>query len=91
LSFDPELPAAPDDAGVDDGFTLEELDQDGAIVESIAALYGDSRAGFLRTAVFGGAALLAGLATPPSAEGAINPRNDVLTLNFDLIFEHLQS
>jgi hypothetical protein len=91
LSFDPELPAAPDDAGVEDGFTLEELDQDGAIVESIAALYGDSRAAFLRAAVFGGAALLAGLATPPSAEGAISPRNDVLTLNFDLIFEHLQS
>ena len=90
MSFDPEVPPARAEAGVEDGFTLEDLDRDGAIVEGVAALYGESRAAFLRTAVFGGAALLAGLATP-SAEGATSPRGDVLTLNFDLIFEHLQS
>lgn len=91
MPFDPELPAVPDEARGEDGFTLEELDRDGAIVESIAAVYGESRAAFLRTAVFGGAALLAGLATPPPAAGATSPRDDVLTLNFDLIFEYLQS
>lgn len=73
------------------GFSLEDLDRDGAIVEGIAAVYGESRAAFLRKAVFGGAALLAGLSLPPSADAAPSPRGDMLTLNFDLIFEYLQS
>jgi hypothetical protein len=88
LSSATEHPGAVPQAG---GFTLEDLDRDGAIVEGIAALYGESRAAFLRTALFGGAALLAGLATPPTAEAAASPRNDVVTLNFDLVFEYLQS
>jgi hypothetical protein len=81
----------PEDDHSGAGFTLAELDRDGAIVESIAEVYGESRAAFLRTAVFGGAALLAGLAIPPSAEAAPSPRGDVVTINFDLVFEYLQS
>jgi hypothetical protein len=72
------------------GFTLEDLDRDGAIVEGIAGVYGDSRAAFLRKAVFGGAALLAGLAAVP-AEAASSKNRDISTLNFDLVFEYLQS
>jgi hypothetical protein len=91
LSSEPEPRAASPGAESDGAFTLEDLDRDGAIVDSIAALYGESRAAFLRTAVFGGAALLAGLAAPPPAAAATSPSGDVLTLNFDLIFEFLQS
>ena len=71
------------------GFTLEELDRDGAIVEGIAAVYGDSRAALLRKAAFGGAALLAGLSAPPAE--AAGPRQDTRLLNFDLVFEFMQS
>jgi Ferritin-like domain len=71
-------------------FTLGDLDSDGAIVESIATMYGESRAAFLRKAAFGGAALLAGL-SPPPALGAGSPKHDVSTLRFDLVFEYLQS
>jgi ferritin-like protein len=72
------------------GFTLEDLDRDSAIIEGIAAVYGESRAAFLRKAVFGGAALLAGLAAVP-ADAAGGKNKDVATLNFDLVFEYLQS
>jgi hypothetical protein len=93
LSSDPDSLAVRREPRVDDGFvfTLEDLDRDGAIVEGIAAIYGESRAAFLRKAAFGGAALLAGLSLPPSADAAPSPRGDQLTLNFDLIFEYLQS
>lgn len=91
MSSSPKAPAGATDRAPGAGFTLGELDRDGALLESIAALYGASRAAFLRTAFFGGAALLAGLAAPPSAAAATSPRQDVLILNFDLIFEYLQS
>lgn len=68
--------------------TLEELDRDGAILASVASLYGDTRAEFLRRAVFGGSALLAALAAAPPAEAALT---DTKILNFDLVFEYLQS
>jgi hypothetical protein len=71
------------------GFTLEELDGDGAFVDGVAAVYGDSRADFLRKATFGGAALLAGLSVPPAL--AASARNDTQILNFDLVFEYMQS
>jgi hypothetical protein len=70
-------------------FTLEDVDRDEAIAEGIAAVYGESRAAFLRKAVFGSGALLMALAAPP-AEGA-SPKRDTSTLNFDLVFEYLQS
>jgi hypothetical protein len=81
------LSREPDPRSV--GFTLEELDADGAFVDAVAAVYGDSRADLLRKAVFGGAALLAGLAAAPAL--AASNRNDTRILNFDLVFEYMQS
>jgi Ferritin-like domain len=68
--------------------TLGELDEDGALLESIDGLYGGSRADFLRTAVIGGGALLAALAAPPSGAAKVN---EVGILNYALNFEYLQS
>ena len=70
-------------------FTLEELDRDGAFLEGFAGVYGESRAELLRKAAFGGAALLAGLTARPAL--AAEPTNDTKILNFDLVFEFLQS
>ncbi len=78
---------SPDPAGL--GFTLEDIDRDGAFVEGIAAVYGDTRAEFVRKAAFGGAALITGLAAPPALAAA--PRTDTQILNFDLVFEFMQS
>jgi hypothetical protein len=89
LSSDADAPSPASSSVVELDFTLEDLDRDGAIAERIAHLYGESRAGFLRKAAFGSAALLAGLAAPP-AFGA-SPKQDVSTLNFDLVFEFMQS
>jgi hypothetical protein len=71
------------------GLTLEGLDRDGALQEGIAAVYGDSRADFLRKLALGSGALLAALAEPPSAEAAKS--NDQGILNYALAFEYLQS
>jgi hypothetical protein len=68
--------------------TLEAIDADGALTEAIATLAGSTRAGFLRTATLGGAAMLSALAAPPSAGAAIT---DVQILNFGLRFERLQA
>lgn len=80
---------ADSDRSDDRELTLEELDRDGALLEGIAGVYGSSRADFLRGAAFGSAALLVGLADPPPARAAAKP--DVAILNFDLVFEYLQS
>jgi hypothetical protein len=90
LSRDADIGSASERGSLELEFTLQDLDRDGAIVEGIAAVYGDSRAAFLRKAVFGSAALLAGLAAAP-ADAAEGKNNDVSTLNFDLVFEYLQS
>jgi Ferritin-like domain len=71
------------------GFTLDDIDRDEAIAEGLSVVYGESRAAFLRKAAFGSAALVAGLAAPPAL--AASPKQDVSTLNFDLVFEFLQS
>lgn len=71
------------------GFTLADVDRDEAIAEGLSAVYGESRAAFLRKAAFGSAALVAALAAPPAF--AASPKHDVSTLNFDLVFEFLQS
>jgi hypothetical protein len=73
-----------------DELTLEELDRDGALLEGIADVYGSSRADFLRGAAFASTALLVGLADPPAASAA-SPKRDVGILQFDLVFEYLQS
>ena len=67
--------------------TLADVDRDGALQEAIAGLCGETRAGLLRNATLGGAAMLAALASP--AEAA--PMRDVGTLNFCLRFERLQA
>jgi hypothetical protein len=68
--------------------TLEQLDHDEALLESIAILHGETRAGFLRTAALGSAGLLAALAAPASAADGVT---DVDILNFGLRFERLQA
>ena len=79
----------PLDEQSDLGLTLDAFDQDGAIAEALDGLYGSSRAGFLRGAALGSAALLTGL-TAPAALGA-TPKRESHILNFDLVFEYLQS
>jgi hypothetical protein len=72
--------------------TLERLDRDGAIQESIAELYGQSRADFLRKAVVGGATILAALAEAPPVFGEKRSKlNDVHIFQYALNFEYLQA
>jgi hypothetical protein len=68
--------------------TLETVDRDGALIEAVAALYDTTRAGFLRTAALGGAAMLSTLRTPSEAAAKVG---DVGILNFGLRFERLQA
>jgi hypothetical protein len=72
-------------------FTLEQLDRDGALQESIADLYGDTRAGFLGKALIGGTTLLAALAIPPAVEARKPKENDVRIFQYALNFEYLQA
>jgi Ferritin-like domain len=71
--------------------TLEQLDGDGALQESIADLYGDTRAELLRKAVIGGTTLLAALASPPALAAEMSKQNDVRIFQYALNFEYLQS
>jgi hypothetical protein len=71
--------------------TLEQLDRDGALQESIADLYGDTRAGFLSKALITGTTLLAALATPPVARAERSKQNDVRIFQYALNFEYLQA
>jgi len=68
--------------------TLAALDRDEALTEAIAELYGTTRAGFLRTAAFGGGLMLSTLASPPEAAARVS---DLGILNFGLRFERLQA
>ena len=68
--------------------TLADVDRDEALTEALAALHGSTRAGFLRGAALGGAAMLGTLMRPPAASAAIS---DVSILNFGLRFERLQA
>lgn len=72
----------------DEGVPLQAIDRDGALLESIADAYGESRAQFVARLGFGGAALLAVFTRAPEASAA---RRDTKLLNFDLVFEYLQS
>jgi hypothetical protein len=68
--------------------SLEAVDRDEALTEAIAELYGPTRAGFLRTAALGGAAMLAALAAPAEAAEKVS---DLDILAFGLRFERLQA
>jgi hypothetical protein len=68
--------------------TLAELDRDEALGEALAGLYGTTRADFLRTTAFGGAAMLGALLAPAPAAAALS---DVDIFNFGLRFEYLQA
>src|SRR5687767_1587370 len=75
---------------MDTELTLEAVDRDGAITETLHELTGGTRADLLRTAVVGGAAAAAALAAPAVAQ----PRNtatDIAILRFDLTLEYLQA
>jgi hypothetical protein len=68
--------------------TLADVDRDEALSEVIAELHGPTRAGFLRGAALGGAAMLGTLMAPPRASAKIT---DVAILDFGLLFERLQA
>ena len=71
------------------GLTLGELDQDGALLDAFEQAGGDSRADFLRKALVGSAALIAGLTLPEQA--LATSKNDVEILNYALTLEYLQA
>ena len=68
--------------------TLEQVDRDEALLETVAELHGSTRAEALRGAALGSAALLATLAAPAAAADRLG---DVRILNFGLRFERLQA
>ena len=80
---------AIEEVAVELDLTLEVLDPAGAICEAHASVDRDSRAGFLRRATVGGAALLGALSVVPS--GSSQSAGDVDILNYALTLEYLQS
>ena len=66
---------------------LADIDRDDAIAEALDALHGTTRAGFLRRAALGGAALLAASAAPAGA--AVGERDEAI-LNYALTLEYVQ-
>lgn len=68
--------------------TLAALDRDEALSEALAGVYGTTRAGFLRTAALGGAAMLGALAAPAEAVAGVT---DLEILQFGLRFERMQA
>jgi len=68
--------------------TIRDVDRDEALGEALSELYGTTRAGFLRTAALGSAAMLATLLRPADAAAQVS---DVAILNFGLRFERLQA
>jgi hypothetical protein len=80
-------PLKPDEAGV---LRLGDLDRDGALQEAASRVLGHTRAGLIRGAVLGSAALAAALASP-SRSMAATSSTDVDILNYALVLEYLQA
>ena len=72
-----------------DDLRFDELDRDGAILETFSKVAGESRADFLRKATVGGAALAGLLAAAPTASA--QSQSDVDILNYALTLEYLQA
>ena len=67
--------------------TLADIDRDDAIAEALDGLHGTTRAGFLRRAALGSAALLAASTAP--AEARLGSRDEAI-LNYALTLEYVQ-
>jgi Ferritin-like domain len=71
---------------------LVQVDRDGALQETAADAFGDTRAGFLRRMVAAAAGGVGALALAADAEAAAaKTRNDIAILRFDLVLEYLQA
>ena len=85
VDLEPKEDATPE-------FTLADVDQDGALEEAAAAVFPTSRRDFLHRGLLSGGALLAALALPTTAEGAVaKTKGDIAIVNFDIVLEQLQS
>jgi Ferritin-like domain len=73
------------------GPTIEDVDRDGALIETVEAVAGSTRAELLRRAAIGSGALLAALTAPGAASAARGKAQDTAILNYGLVFEYLQS
>lgn len=73
--------------------TLAEVDADGALHETAAAAFPETRAAFLRRSVVAAVLGLGGFSATDGAEAAdvAMTKNDIAILRFDLVLEYLQA
>ena len=71
------------------GSQLEQLDRDGVLQETLAAVSGTTRSNFVRSAAVGGGVLVAAVAAPAALAGGSAARDRAI-LNFALSLEYLQ-
>jgi hypothetical protein len=73
--------------------TLAEVDADGALHETAAAAFPETRAAFLRRSVVAAVLGLGGFSAMDGAEAAdvAMTKNDIAILRFDLVLEYLQA
>jgi hypothetical protein len=73
--------------------TLAEVDTDGALHETAAKAFPESRGEFLRRSVAAAAVGVGGLFAAEKADGAgiAKTKNDIAILRFDLVMEYLQA